>query len=179
MAEGNWKIEDATVDSISKVLPFVLAARAQMFPKLEGTAMPPDLAAFEATYVHGPGRFLLALDKRAVVGVIGYLPYDRRFPALPYPGMKVVEVVRLFVLPGYRGAGLASALYRALQQQAEEEGVEVMYLHTHPFLPGAQAFWERQGFELIAQDPDPVWRTLHMERALTGRGRARGLTPPE
>ncbi|WP_225774338.1 GNAT family N-acetyltransferase [Pseudomonas sp. Marseille-Q5115] len=170
MTDGRWVIDGATVDSISKVLPFVLAARAQMFPKLEGTAMPTDLAAFEATYINGPGRFLLARDEGEVVGVIGYVPDDRRFPALPYLGLRVVEVVRLFVLPQYRGAGLASALYQTLQQQAEEQGVEVMYLHTHPFLPGAQAFWERQGFELIAQDPDPLWRTLHMERVLTGPG---------
>lgn len=178
MTEGRWRIEDASVDSISKVLPFVLAARAQMFPKLEASPMPADLAAFEATYVNGPGRFLTALDQGVVVGVIGYVPYDRRFPALPYVGLSVVEVVRLFVLPGYRGAGLASALYQALQRHAEAAGIEVMYLHTHPFLPGAQAFWERQGFELIAQDPDPVWRTLHMERGLAGPGRGGALTRP-
>ena len=41
-----------------------------------------------------------------------------------------------------------------------------MYLHTHPFLPGAIDFWLRQGFEVVDVDADPVWRTTHMQRIL-------------
>jgi hypothetical protein len=39
----------------------------------------------------------------------------------------------------------------------------VLYLHTHPFLPGALGFWERQGFRIVDVESDPVWRTTHME----------------
>ena len=101
-------------------------------------------------------------------GAIGYLPYDHRFRQLDYRGQKVVEVVRLFVLPAYRRSGLAGELYRALRELALQDQVQVLYLHTHPFLPGAIAFWQRQGFEIIDVDADPVWQTTHMHNVMSG-----------
>ena len=106
------------------------------------------------------------VDEGQIVAGIGYLPYDGRFPQLNYQGRKTVEVVRLFVLPAFRRCGLAGELYRALEVQAKEDRVAMMYLHTHPFLPGAIDFWLRQGFEVVDVDADPVWRTTHMQRAL-------------
>ncbi len=102
----------------------------------------------------------------AIVAAIGYLPYDGRFPQLNYRGLNTVEVVRLYVLPAFRGFGLASKLYRALEAQARADEVQMMYLHTHPFLPGAIDFWRRQGFEVVDIESDPVWRTTHMQRRL-------------
>ncbi len=159
-------IQVATAADIPEVLRFVLQARAELFPKLSATGMPADLAQFEAIYLHGDGRFLIARDEGQIVAAIGYLPYDERFPQLNYQGRKTVEVVRLFVLPAFRRFGLAGNLYRALEAQAKADRVEVMYLHTHPFLPGAIDFWLRQGFEVVDVDADPVWRTTHMQRTL-------------
>ncbi|NWA66754.1 GNAT family N-acetyltransferase [Pseudomonas reactans] len=159
-------IQVATAADIPEVLRFVLQARAELFPKLSATGMPADLAQFEAIYLHGDGRFLIARDKGQIVAAIGSLPYDERFPQLNYQGRKTVEVVRLFVLPAFRRFGLAGELYRALEAQAKADRVAVMYLHTHPFLPGAIDFWLRQGFEVVDVDADPVWRTTHMQRTL-------------
>ncbi|WP_339497976.1 GNAT family N-acetyltransferase [Pseudomonas canadensis] len=159
-------IQVATAADIPEVLRFVLQARAELFPKLSATGMPADLAQFEAIYLHGDGRFLIARDEGQIVAAIGYLPYDERFPQLNYQGRKTVEVVRLFVLPAFRRFGLAGNLYRALEAQAKADRVAVMYLHTHPFLPGAIDFWLRQGFEVVDVDADPVWRTTHMQRTL-------------
>jgi GNAT superfamily N-acetyltransferase len=147
---------------IPEVLNFVLKARAELFPKLSATGMPDDLARFAEVYLRGEGRFLMARHAGQIVASIGYLPYDRRFPNLDYPGRKVVEIVRLFVVPSQRRSGLAGALYRSLKDLALANGVEVIYLHTHPFLPGAIAFWQRQGFEIVDVDADPVWQTTHM-----------------
>lgn len=151
---------------IPQVLDFVQQAREQMFTKLHGSAPPNDLLAFDATYVQGPGCFLQARQHGRIIGSIGYLPYDRRFANFAYPGLSAVEVVRLFVAPEHRRAGLAKALYGALQDAAQAGGAEVMYLHTHPFLPGAVDFWQRQGFAVIGVDTDPVWQTTHMELRL-------------
>lgn len=159
-------IQVATAADIPEVLRFVLQARAELFPKLSATGMPADLAQFEAIYLHGDGRFLIARDEGQIVAAIGYLPYDERFPQLNYQGRRTVEVVRLFVLPAFRRFGLAGNLYRALEAQAKADRVAVMYLHTHPFLPGAIDFWLRQGFEVVDVDADPVWRTTHMQRTL-------------
>lgn len=162
----SFDIEIAQNTDIPELLDFVFNARQSMFPKLHGTALPADLREFEQHYLQGAGCFLLARQQGQIIGSIGYLHYDRRFANFAYPGLKVVEVVRLFVAPEYRRAGLASALYSALQGIAQQAGVEVMYLHTHPFLPGAVEFWQRQGFEVIGVDADPVWQTTHMARGL-------------
>ena len=149
---------------IPAVLAFVLEARAQIFPMLAGSPMPADLADFAGTYLPpAQGRFLLAKDGGRIVAVIGYLPYDHRFAQLDYRGRRVVEVVRLFVEPAYRRDGLARRLYQALEELARGQGVELLYLHTHPFLPGAIAFWQRQGFAIVDIEDDPLWRTTHMQ----------------
>ncbi|MGH2423781.1 GNAT family N-acetyltransferase [Pseudomonas sp. C 49-2] len=163
---SNPIIQVATAADIPEVLRFVLQARAELFPKLSATGMPADLAQFEAIYLQGDGQFLVARGEGQIVAAIGYLPYDERFPQLNYQGRRTVEVVRLFVLPAFRRLGLAGDLYRALEAQAKADRVEVMYLHTHPFLPGAIDFWLRQGFEVVDVDADPVWRTTHMQRTL-------------
>jgi GNAT superfamily N-acetyltransferase len=172
-------IQTVSVTDIAEVLDFALKARAELFPKLSATGMPDDLARFAEVYLQGEGRFLIARHEGQIVASIGYLPYDRRFPHLAYPGRKVVEIVRLFVLPSQRRSGLAGALYRALKQQAFIDGVEVIYLHTHPFLPGAIAFWQRHGFAIIDVDSDPVWQTTHMQKIIReNAGSARHQTGP-
>lgn len=46
-----------------------------------------------------------------------------------------------------------------------------MYLHTHPFLPGAIRFWQKQGFDVVCVDEqDEVWRTHHMQMILDDVG---------
>jgi GNAT superfamily N-acetyltransferase len=160
-------IQTVSDADIPEVLDFVLKARAELFPKLSATGIPDDLARFAEVYLRGAGRFLIARHEGQIVASIGYLPYDRRFPHLPYPDLKVVEIVRLFVLPSQRRSGLAGALYRSLRDLVLAEAVEVIYLHTHPFLPGAIAFWQRQGFTIIDIDTDLVWQTTHMHNLMS------------
>ena len=161
--QSEFNIAAIAQADIPEVLQFVMQARAQLFPKLSASGLPADLAGFKQVYLEGKGRFLVARDQGRVIASIGFLPYDQRFTQLDYCGLKVVEVVRLFVLPEFRCSGLAGALYRELQALALESEVEVMYLHTHPFLPGAIDFWHRQGFAVIDVEADPVWQTTHMQ----------------
>jgi len=162
----NWIIQPVPRDAIDEVVVFVDSARRELFPQLANAPLPPDLARFAETYLDGEGVFLEARDQGRLVAVIGYVPYDHRFAQLDYQRVRVVEVVRLFVLPAYRRHGLAAALFAALCGAAEQAGVECLYLHTHPFLPGAIAFWERQGFVVIDVEQDPVWQTTHMQLTL-------------
>lgn len=148
---------------IPDTVQFVMSARAMIFPMLDATVLPADLRDFGEVYLTNPlGQFLIARQGEAIVGAIGYLPYDHRFAQLDYAGKKVVEVVRLFVSPQCRGAGLAGRLYNALKAHAQQAGVQVLYLHTHPFLPGAIPFWEKHGFTIVDIETDPVWQTTHM-----------------
>ena len=159
-------IQAVKAADIPEVLSFALQARDELFPTLSATGIPDDLAQFEAVYLQGGGQFLIARADGQIVAAVGYRPYDGRFPQLDYRGCKTVEVVRLYVRPAFRRLGLAGRLYRSLEALAREAGVKVVYLHTHPFLPGAIDFWRRQGFEVVDVEADPLWQTTHMHRLL-------------
>ena len=159
-------IQAAKAADIPEVLSFALQARDELFPTLSTTGTPHDLAQFDAVYLQGGGQFLIARADGQIVAAVGYRPYDGRFPQLDYQGCKTVEVVRLYVLPAVRRLGLAGRLYRSLEALARADGVEVMYLHTHPFLPGAIDFWQRQGFEVVDVEANPIWQTIHMHQLL-------------
>jgi len=99
-------IQTFNAADIPEVLIFVLRARAELFPKLSATGIADGSGAIlKRTYIHGDGQFLIARAEGQIVGAIGYLPYDSRFPQLNYQGRKTVEVVRLFVLPAFRRFG--------------------------------------------------------------------------
>lgn len=149
---------------IEELVNFVMQARARMFPMLDPAVMPVDLLGFDNTYLTGAGGcFLMARHGDALVGVIGFVPYDGRFSQLDYGTQKVVEVVRLFISPDSRRLGVARQLFEALKTVAVERAVDVLYLHTHPFLAGAIEFWERQGFVIVDTEADPIWHTTHMQ----------------
>lgn len=153
------------VERLQEVDGFLRDARVQMFgARVSAQDKAADLLHFEQVYRGGGGRMWAARDaQRGVVGSIAYRPYDGRFAQLDFGPLAVVEVVRLFVAPAWRRQGLAQALWATLQAHARAHGVEVLYLHTHPFLPGALAFWERNGFAELQREADPVWQTIHMQ----------------
>lgn len=161
-----WTLSTATHRNVREVVDFIDTARRGLFPMLADSPMPRDLACFEESYLEGEGLFLVAHDQGRLVACIGYLPYDHRFDQLDYRARRTVEVVRLFVVPEYRRHGLARELFAALRAAAQRAGVEWLYLHTHPFLPGAIRFWEGQGFAIVDVEEDPVWRTTHMQRVV-------------
>lgn len=163
----NIAITEVHPSEIPHTVDFVMRARAAIFPLLDTVTVPPDLAGFEQVYLNGEdGKFLIARCEGQIIAAVGYLPYDHRFLQFDYRGRRTVEIVRLFVTPEFRGDGLASRLCQALWAHAEAGGIEVLYLHTHPFLPGAIRFWEKQGFAVTDVESDPVWNTTHMERVL-------------
>jgi GNAT superfamily N-acetyltransferase len=128
----------------------------------------PDHIAFKSTYSHPNGRLLVAsTPTKEIAGIIAYRRYDGRFkqPELAFDNAaKVVEVVRLFVEPELRGRGIATSLIKALVERAREDGVEIMYLHTHPFLPGAQYLWQKEGWRVVVKEDEEPWFTIHMRR---------------
>lgn len=169
MSQPGVSISQVERAGVAEVIEFVMAARAQIFPMLDATLLPADLQHFERVYLSGEdGCFWLARSEGEIVAAIGYLPYDHRFAQLDYAGRRTVEIVRLFVAPQFRRFGLAKALYERLREHAAAAGVQVLYLHTHPFLPGAIRFWERQGFTVTDVENDPVWQTTHMQYLLPG-----------
>jgi GNAT superfamily N-acetyltransferase len=167
--EDNKNITINLLADPSSIYPSALTAWKSLFGAK--TSNPhPDHATFRTTYSHPNGRLLLAsTPSTPIAGIIAYRKYDGRFnfPELLFDdNADVVEVVRLFVNPELRGQGIATKLIRALVQQAREDGVRTMYLHTHPFLPGAQYLWEKEGWRVVVKEEEEPWFTIHMRREL-------------
>ncbi|GKT44373.1 uncharacterized protein ColSpa_04554 [Colletotrichum spaethianum] len=170
----DFNIKPATAGDTAEIMELSKKARAEMFPHLSqewrAQKAEHDLAVFQQTFIDQPqGAFLIARSGNKLVATVGYQHYDYRFPAFHLNNEGVVEVVRLYVDPDWRRGGLASKMVAVLVQIAKESGLKQLYLHTHPFLPGAIKFWERQGFTLLWVDvEDHVWQTTHMSRRLEG-----------
>ncbi|KAG9254784.1 putative GNAT family acetyltransferase [Emericellopsis atlantica] len=164
-------IRSAMPQEIPAIVDFVLAARNTMFSRVPASLHIPkvqaELAKFQEDYLEDrEGGFLIAKSNGQIIATVGYVAYDNRFPQLDFGSERVVEVVKLYVDPKWRRAGLATKIFAALQREARQAGIRRLYLHTHPFLPGSVRFWERQGFQLECVDKDPIWQTTHMSKVL-------------
>lgn len=164
----NITIEKLQIKDIEQVYNYVLQCRELLFPMLNKQPLPLDLKNFKTIYTETPSSvFLVARTEEAeLIGTIGMREYDRRFKGLEYKGEYVVEVTRLFVEPAFGRYGLGANLFAALLKEAYHKEIDRMYLHTHPFLPGAQVFWEKQGFGLIRENTEGDFTTLHMDLKL-------------
>jgi DNA-binding MarR family transcriptional regulator/GNAT superfamily N-acetyltransferase len=67
------------------------------------------------------------------------------------------EIKRMWVDPGWRGAGLGSRLLRHLESSARERGYAVVRLDTHSSLAEAIAMYERAGYHAIERYNDNPW----------------------
>lgn len=162
------RIENLQLQDLNEVIAYVLQCRELLFPMLVASPLPADLVQFKQFYIEEKqGAFLVARTSEGeLMGTIGMRAYDHRFKTLDYGQQKVVEVTRLFVAPDYRKRGLGAALFSALRKEAKKRNVDSMYLHTHPFLLGAQQFWEKQGFGLLSETVESDFITLHMNLTL-------------
>ncbi len=171
-SKESFEVNPAELGEIPAIVDFLAQARADMFPFLDAAAQAKSaestLATFEKTFLdHPEGCFLVTRADGKLIATIGFVAYDDRFPQLQLGPKRVVEVVKLYVDPAWRRSGLGSKMFDAARRQAQTAGIEQLYLHTHPFLPGAIGFWERLGFTVIYVDDDPVWHTTHMLRPFT------------
>ncbi|KAH7396625.1 acetyltransferase-like protein [Phaeosphaeria sp. MPI-PUGE-AT-0046c] len=170
MSSSPWTISSIAPASYDQVLSFIAFARRCMFPN---HTLTPDTSSLLTN--PGSSFFTAQSSDGTLIGVIGYVPYDFRFPhysfQASYHALRTVEIVRLFVVPEWRGKGVAGALWDALDEEAKGRSVQCMYLHTHPFLEDAERFWDRRGFGAVLREEDEVWKTVHMERRLEGGGK--------
>lgn len=163
-------ITTATRDDIPEIVNFTALARANNFPMLAPVSKQRLATELQNSCLEHPdGALLIARTGKHLLATIAYVPFDHRFefPEHPLGQGRVVEVVRLHVDPAYRRVRLGSKMFTALEEQAHQAGIQTLYLHTHPILPGARVFWEKQGFLELRSDPDALLeQTIHMSRCL-------------
>ncbi|MCX2454238.1 GNAT family N-acetyltransferase [Pedobacter sp. PLR] len=152
---------------IERARGFSFQSRKDLFPMLCHDRLPGDLQRFEETYNNGnAGVFLIATNPAAqIIGCIAALPYDHRFAQVRISSNEpTYEICRLYVLPSYRHQNIGRMLFSEISLLLRNHGVKQLYLHTHPFLDGAQLFWEKMGFEFLHQDEDQPFYTIHMQQ---------------
>lgn len=161
----NIAIHEVSLADAYEIIAYVIRCRKILFPMLDHQRLPKDLALFEETYLNSQmGNFLEARTSTGkLAGAIGMMPYDYRFAHLEIDNEPTVEVARLFVEPEFRRTGLGTLLFQVLKQTAIQKKIKRLYLHTHPFLEGAYAFWLKNGFTLIDFREESGFQTLHME----------------
>jgi DNA-binding MarR family transcriptional regulator/GNAT superfamily N-acetyltransferase len=76
------------------------------------------------------------------------------------------EIKRMWVHPGWRGAGLGARLLRHLEDVARQRGHEVVRLDTNDTLLEAIAMYERAGYRAIARYNDNEWARCWFEKSL-------------
>ncbi|MCU4413576.1 GNAT family N-acetyltransferase [Acinetobacter sp. WU_MDCI_Axc73] len=158
-------IELLKPEDVLQAAQFAIHTRQLLFPELYQTTLPYDLTHFSETYIeHAQGACFVVKDKNRVIGMVAYRAYNNRF-TLDLP-LESVEVVKLFIEPEFRRQGLASQLCHALFEYAAQHNIQYFYLHTHPFLPAAEYFWQKQGFKFIHRELSQNYDTIHMFKSI-------------
>jgi GNAT superfamily N-acetyltransferase len=118
-------------------------------------------------YLENPEHILIgAYIENRLVGTVALKTFVDRFECLKgrYK-TKTAEVGRCYIHPEYRRKGIGSKLFSAVLEEAKALSYDMLYLHTHPNLPGGYDFWLKTGFEIVCVEkgnPD----TIHMEMCI-------------
>jgi len=158
-------VRAGTSDQCASV-SFIMSIRREMFPMLDPDVLPLDLKNFEQHYMLPDAALFIAISEEArVIGSIGVVRYDNRIAEIEglYDSAVTAEIVKCYVDPHYRRGGLGSLLFAEALRFMQKSGYQTAYLHTHRFLPGAVAFWQRNGFTVRMEQADD-WQTVHMDQ---------------
>jgi putative acetyltransferase len=117
-----------------------------------------ELRDLPGVYAPPAGRLLLATAGDDVVGCVALRPLQ--------PG--ICEMKRLWVEPGFAGAGIGRALAERIIEEGREIGYRAMRLDTIPErMPAAQRLYESLGFhEIPAYYHNPLDGVVMLELEL-------------
>ncbi len=101
---------------------------------------------------------IVAYMKNEAVGCGALRPYSSR----------VIEIKRMFVLPEYRGQGIASMILSGLENWAQEFGYLFCILETGQKQPEAIRLYQKAGYKRIPNYPpyEQVENSVCMEKTL-------------
>ncbi|WP_327150576.1 GNAT family N-acetyltransferase [Nocardia sp. NBC_01329] len=78
----------------------------------------------------------------------------------------VLEISKMYVLPGHHGTGVSSALMRAALEQARDAGYAGIWLGVNQQNPRAQRFYAKYGFQQVGTRTFAVGRQVHHDYLL-------------
>ncbi len=117
-----------------------------------------ELDALPGDYAPPDGTLLLAEVGDAIAGCVALRPMD---------GHGICEMKRLYVRPAFRRGGVGRALAKAIVDNAQTLGYDVMRLDTVASMTAARRLYASLGFE----ETEPYYRNplpdvVYMERDL-------------
>ena len=116
-----------------------------------------ELASLPGAYAPTRGALFLAYVETVAAGCIGLRPFSE----------SVGEIKRLYVLPSFRGQGVARALVAAALAQARRCGYATLVLDTLGSMHSAIALYESFGFRRTeAYYPNPLPNVLYFRLSL-------------
>ncbi len=153
-------LELAVVDPRS---PAAVAALAAYFAELDrrfpgGFAAPEPTAEADA-YEAPRGGFVLARCDVETAACGGWTRVDAT----------TAEIKRMWVAPGWRGAGLGRRMLATLEDRAREHGFRRVILDTNPVLDEAIAMYRSAGYREIARYNDNPYAGLWFAKRLDRR----------
>ncbi|MFI5498753.1 GNAT family N-acetyltransferase [Nocardia asteroides] len=115
-------------------------------------------------YLSDPRRTVLkAVEGDEIVGyamLVAGTPSDPEVAALLSQG-PVVELSKLYVLPGHHGSGVAAALMAAAVATAREAGAVALWLGVNQANERAQKFYGKHGFARVGTKTLTVGNQVH------------------
>ena len=138
---SRWSSNSSSAGTITRTLLGLAGPSATRCAR--GGAHADDVAAEQRTTiadaVASDGEILVAYSDGAAVGIGALRPLSGG----------VGEVKRMYVVPEYRGAGVAKRILDALEQLARERGFEAVRLDTHERLGEANRLYRGAGYREI------------------------------
>ncbi|QIS07633.1 GNAT family N-acetyltransferase [Nocardia brasiliensis] len=120
-------------------------------------------------YLSDPARTVL----KAVAGedIVGYAMLVAGEPADPAVARMLdvrpmVEISKMYVLPGHHGSGVSTALMRAALTRAREGGFAAAWLGVNQENPRAQRFYAKHGFVQVGTKSFTVGTQTHHDFVL-------------
>lgn len=144
------KITDDTIKWATKII----VNNRQSLPHIYKNPTPSDLVNAQQYYLGKQGALYVLTEQSKVVGIIGRRVYKPRFDCIDKVfGLStgVMEVVHLYIDTKKRRQGLATQLFESLKQDAKNDGVQKLYLHTHPMLQMPSNFGKNKALALLVR----------------------------
>ncbi|WP_228836604.1 GNAT family N-acetyltransferase [Nocardia brasiliensis] len=120
-------------------------------------------------YLSDPARTVL----KAVAGedIVGYAMLIAGEPADPEVARvldvrPMVEISKMYVLPGHHGTGVSTALMHAALERAREGGFAAVWLGVNQANPRAQRFYAKHGFVQVGTKSFTVGNQTHHDYVL-------------
>ncbi|MEU2122265.1 GNAT family N-acetyltransferase [Nocardia niwae] len=142
------------------------------------TATPDDIEVFVGEVLSGErfGEYLsdpvrIVLKAVADGAIVGYAMLVTRAPADPVVAESVgirelVEISKMYVLPGHHGTGVSTALMTAALEWARAEGYPGVWLGVNQENVRAQRFYAKHGFTEVGARKFTVGNQVHHDYVL-------------